>query len=236
VKHAKWVLSTAVVALLLGAGTVTAQSLIDGGDVKDGSLTGKDVKNKSLTKKDFKGSVRGARGLTGPQGAQGVPGAQGPQGPQGPKGDTGAPGAQGQTGAQGPPGPGTLLAHETTTTKMGISTCREVAALPLTVPGPGTVVVRGLVWVALGFEGPNPVPVTFVGNVFDTPSRELPCVATWGSTVHEEPAANWLDRTLPVEHSFDVAAAGPQTYRFYAEALPSGGLYSGQFTATFYPD
>ena len=33
-KHAKWALSTAIVALLLGAGTVTAESLIDGGDVK----------------------------------------------------------------------------------------------------------------------------------------------------------------------------------------------------------
>jgi Collagen triple helix repeat (20 copies) len=97
-KHVKWVLSTAMVALLLGAGTVTAQSLIDGGDVKDSSLTVKDVKDKSLTKKDFKGSVRGPagpQGSPGAQGPQGPQGAQGLQGPQGPKGDKGDPGANG---------------------------------------------------------------------------------------------------------------------------------------------
>jgi hypothetical protein len=101
-KYAKWVLSTAVVALLLAAGTVTAQSLIDSGDVRNNSLTGNDVKDKSLTTKDFKGSVRGPAGL------QGAPGAQGQQGAPGGQGQQGAPGAQGQqgaTGAQGPQGP-----------------------------------------------------------------------------------------------------------------------------------
>ena len=116
-KHAKWVLSTALVALLLGAGTVTAQSLIDGGDVKDSSLTGKDVRDKSLSKKDFKGSLRGpagpqgssgVQGLQGPQGLrgpQGEKGAQGEQGPQGDQGGPGDPGEPGEPGATGPPGP-----------------------------------------------------------------------------------------------------------------------------------
>ena len=101
-KYAKWVLGTAVVALLLAAGTVTAQSLIDSGDVRNNSLTGNDVKDKSLTKRDFRGSVRGAQGPqgnTGPQGPQGNTGPQGPQGGQGPEGP------QGTTGPQGPAGP-----------------------------------------------------------------------------------------------------------------------------------
>jgi hypothetical protein len=84
--------AVAVVAALLAAATAGAQAVIDGGDVRDNSLTGKDVKNKSLTKKDFKGSVRGPRGFAGPQGAQGP---QGPQGPRGEKGDKGDPGANG---------------------------------------------------------------------------------------------------------------------------------------------
>jgi hypothetical protein len=71
----KWVLAVAAVSLLLAAGSVSAASLIDSGDVKNNSLTGKDVKNRSLTKNDFRGSVRGPRGFRG---------AQGPQGPAGP--------------------------------------------------------------------------------------------------------------------------------------------------------
>ena len=74
----RWVLVVAAVSLLLAAGSAGAAALIDGGDVKNSSLTGKDVRDRSLTKRDFRGSVRGPRGV---QGAQGVPGPQGPPGP-----------------------------------------------------------------------------------------------------------------------------------------------------------
>ena len=76
-----------VTALCLAlAGTATAAAVIDGGDVKNNSLTGKDVRNKSLTKKDFRGSVRGPRGPQGQKGATGTTGPQGvcTTGPQGP--------------------------------------------------------------------------------------------------------------------------------------------------------
>jgi hypothetical protein len=85
--------AVAIVAVLIAAATAGAQAVIDGGDVRNNSLTGKDVKDKSLTKKDFRGSVRGA------QGPQGNTGPQGPQGGQGPAGP------QGSTGLQGPAGP-----------------------------------------------------------------------------------------------------------------------------------
>jgi hypothetical protein len=81
---ARNIAAVAVVAALLAAATAGAQSLIDGGDVRNNSLTGKDVKNKSLTKKDFRGSVRGPRGARGPAGAVGPQGPQGAQGPPGP--------------------------------------------------------------------------------------------------------------------------------------------------------
>jgi Collagen triple helix repeat (20 copies) len=100
--------AVAVLAALFAAATAGAQSLIDGGDVRDNSLTGKDVKNKSLTKRDFRGSLRGAQGPqgnTGPQGPEGNPGLRGPQGNTGPQGPRGGEGPQGSTGLQGPAGP-----------------------------------------------------------------------------------------------------------------------------------
>jgi hypothetical protein len=81
--------AVAVVAALLAGATAGAQALIDGGDVRNDSLTGKDIRNKSLTKKDFRGSVRGPRGFRGPQGADGARGQQGLQGPQGQTGPSG---------------------------------------------------------------------------------------------------------------------------------------------------
>lgn len=75
--------AVAVVAALLAAATAGAQALIDGGDIRNNSLTGKDVKNKSLTTQDFKGSVRGPRGEQGPQGPQGLRGPQGASGTNG---------------------------------------------------------------------------------------------------------------------------------------------------------
>jgi hypothetical protein len=87
------------VAVLSSATTAGAAAVIDGGDVRNGSLTGADVKNKSLSKKDFRGRVRGAPGPPGPRGAQG---AQGPQGARGFPGPPGAAGATNVTVREGP--------------------------------------------------------------------------------------------------------------------------------------
>jgi hypothetical protein len=84
----------ALVALLIVATGATAQSLIDGGDIKNNSVTGKDVRNKSLTKKDFAGV------LTGPRGRRGAQGPQGAQGPPGPAGPINASGLQTVTGPE----------------------------------------------------------------------------------------------------------------------------------------
>jgi hypothetical protein len=97
--------AAAVVAALLAAATAGAQAVIDGGDIRNNSLTGKDVKNKSLTKRDFRGSLRGPRGFPGPQGAQGP---QGPQGAQGPPGPINASGLNSVTGPLTTYAPGTV--------------------------------------------------------------------------------------------------------------------------------
>jgi hypothetical protein len=70
-------MTVAFVALFAAlAGTATAAKVIDGGDIKNSSITAKDIKDGSLLKKDFK------RGQL-PAGARGLQGAQGPAGPSG---------------------------------------------------------------------------------------------------------------------------------------------------------
>jgi hypothetical protein len=91
--------AVAIVAALLAAATAGAQAVIDGGDVRNNSLTGKDVKNGSLQVNDLSRRARSA--LRGRRGAQGPTGARGAQGPAGPAGATGG---QGAAGPQGPSG------------------------------------------------------------------------------------------------------------------------------------
>lgn len=71
-------LAVAFVALFVaGAGGATAATgLLDGGDIKNNSITAKDVKNGSLLKKDFKrGQIpagkQGPQGIAGPAGRAG---------------------------------------------------------------------------------------------------------------------------------------------------------------------
>jgi hypothetical protein len=92
--------AVAIVAALLAAGTAGAQALIDGGDVRNGSLTGKDVKNGTLKGADVMnnslagadirpGAVSSDEVVNGSLLAQDFKSGQLPTGPQGPKGDSG---------------------------------------------------------------------------------------------------------------------------------------------------
>jgi len=77
-------MAVAFVALFVaGAGGATAATgLLDGGDIKNNSITAKDVKNGSLLRKDFKrGQIpAGKRGSQGPQGIAGPAGRAGRDG------------------------------------------------------------------------------------------------------------------------------------------------------------
>jgi Collagen triple helix repeat (20 copies) len=239
----------AVVAALVAAATAGAQAVIDGGDVRNSSLTGRDVKDKSLTKKDFKGSVRGPvgrQGAPGPQGPRGDTGPQGPRGETGPQGPPGAQGPQGDAGpqgAEGPPGAGTLIEHATLASGGAVAlapgVCNEVATLTLTVAGPGTVVVRGSLWIAFGHAN-GQADVIIATVEAGTP---IGCQPAPGSTVEEYPASlpteGAVDRALPVQRVFTVASGGTQTYRLGIMAAGGGNnetLNSGQVTAVFYPN
>ena len=64
------------------AGSATAAVLIDGGDIKNNSITSRDIKNRSLLRRDFRGGqlpagARGPAGPAGPAGARGPAGASG---------------------------------------------------------------------------------------------------------------------------------------------------------------
>lgn len=119
-----WLLGVLVVLAIFG-GTATATKLIDGSDVRNGSLTGADIKNNSLTGLDIKNGsinpsdlapktrVSGPRGPIGPAGPPGLsaeptpvlprpvfPGPAGPAGQKGERGDPGAPGPSGVTNVE----------------------------------------------------------------------------------------------------------------------------------------
>jgi hypothetical protein len=80
-------MAVACLALFVaGAGSAAAAGgLLDGGDIKNNSLSSKDVKNGSLLKRDFKrGQIpAGPRGLQGPQGVAGPAGRAGRDGADG---------------------------------------------------------------------------------------------------------------------------------------------------------
>ena len=58
--HSRTVIAIAAIILIGGMASAGAAALINGGDVKNGSLTGKDVKNGSLSKTDLKAALKNA--------------------------------------------------------------------------------------------------------------------------------------------------------------------------------
>lgn len=79
--------AVAVVALLLAAATAGAQSLFDGGDIRNNTLTGADIKDGSVQVSELSRNARRAlRGARGARGPRGLPGNQGQIGPVGPPG------------------------------------------------------------------------------------------------------------------------------------------------------
>jgi Collagen triple helix repeat (20 copies) len=101
----KWLLATAIAALLLGGiGTAGAARLISGKDVRDRSIRGRDIAKNSVYSSNLSDGLRRAIFTQQSQSKSGAAGQQGTQGAKGDKGDTGPQGAKGDTGAQGPAG------------------------------------------------------------------------------------------------------------------------------------
>ncbi|HYG95827.1 MAG TPA: collagen-like protein [Solirubrobacterales bacterium] len=115
--------SIAVFAVLAGSATA-ATSLINGKDIKKGTITGKQVKNKSLSIKELsKAAVKKLRGATGPRGEAGARGA------------TGARGERGETGARGPAGIVAPLFGSDDSENVGDEESKVVVTVPVATTG-----------------------------------------------------------------------------------------------------
>jgi hypothetical protein len=104
----KTILACVAVALIVGASTATAASLVTSNDIKNGTVRSKDIKNKTIKSKDIKKDTIKANRLTPAVRAQlrkaGVPGPKGDTGAAGLKGDTGSTGSKGDEGPKGDKG------------------------------------------------------------------------------------------------------------------------------------
>jgi hypothetical protein len=106
----KTILACVAVALIVGASSATAATLITGKQIKNGTITAQDIKPGSLTQSRLASGLRerlqrvGAQGgsaLPGPAGAKGDSGANGANGQKGDKGDKGDPGPKRSSGNWG---------------------------------------------------------------------------------------------------------------------------------------
>jgi hypothetical protein len=220
----KWVLATAIVALLLGTGGVYAAETWSSKDIRDRSLRGRDIGRNAIYSSNLSPGLRraiaqrqtaassapGARGATGPQGPQGDPGPQGPQGPQGP---------EGQRGAQGERGPG--------------PSC-ETAAEPDGCEGdPGQSLI------AQRLTAPNPA---YGGlNVVDVPGKP----ANSGDPAATDPAlfdpvtleeGTYLVQGTVQFFDFNDAGAADDTPEFGVARLFLGGTTAGTLWSSDVPD
>lgn len=131
-------------------GTATAAStLIDGKNIRAGTITARQVKNGSLGTADLsraaRAALRGARGATGATGAAGAAGPQGAQGPQGVPGAQGQQGAQGLTGESGPAGrDGIVLPQSSTLGGRNLAMGATTRVLNKTVPNGRYLVIAKL--------------------------------------------------------------------------------------------
>lgn len=122
----KTVLACVATALIVGATTATAASLITSDDIQNGSIQNRDIRPGVITMSRLKASTQklirdglvqpvsgggsgsgpaGPPGPKGDKGATGDDGAKGAKGNKGDKGSRGPKGAKGDTGPRGPKGP-----------------------------------------------------------------------------------------------------------------------------------
>jgi hypothetical protein len=104
----KTILACVAVALIVGATSATAASLITSADIKNGTIQASDIRRGAISEsrlaRDVRQTLRSV-GKVGPAGKDGatVYGPKGDRGPEGPQGRTGQPGRDG-TGTQGAQG------------------------------------------------------------------------------------------------------------------------------------
>ncbi len=184
--------------------------------------------------------VPGPVGTSGAPGAMGLPGPTGATGATGATGDIGATGATGATGSQGPPGAGTLMAFDTNTGFQALTMdCGTYAgaAVTITVPGPGWVVVTAAIQIQIDhISGTEDLASFFLGT--STTSCIFDDFDGWYGIDSIDPST-FIAVSLPVHKPFAIVVAG--TYVFYLNhQMPTGagaddGIVWSSMIAVFYP-
>ena len=159
-----------VLGLLVLAGSATAASkMINGKNIKKGTVTTKQIRNGTIAERDLaKSLVNSLKGATGAEGAVGPAGPAGADGKTGPAGAVGPAGPAGQTGATGPAGPAGADGQTGPAGAVG----PEGPAGEVGPPGPGSD-IDGLeygvavVWVEHGASPPAKVGTLWTSNVPD---------------------------------------------------------------------
>jgi hypothetical protein len=105
----KSILACLAVALILGASSATAATLITGKQIKNGSITGQDIKRGSINAARLAPGLQDKIGDRGPAGAKGDKGDTGTAGPKGDEGEKGDKGDKGEKGDKGQDGPFTYV-------------------------------------------------------------------------------------------------------------------------------
>jgi hypothetical protein len=97
----KSILACVAVALIAGATSATAATLITGKQIKNGTITAEDIKRGSINASRLSSRLRDRLSPVGAQGTPALPGAKGDPGPKGDKGDKGDPGDPGPKHSSG---------------------------------------------------------------------------------------------------------------------------------------
>lgn len=107
------VIATVALVFAMAGVAPAASRLINGKNIKKGTITGAQIKDHSVKKVDLAADalVAGPRGATGAPGARGNDGAPGSDGQDGAPGAPGTPGTPGQDGAPGVDGQGPAYFH-----------------------------------------------------------------------------------------------------------------------------
>jgi len=140
------VIATVALVFAMAGVAPAASKLINGKNIKKGTITGTQIKDHSVKKVDLAADAL----VAGPKGATGAPGAKGNDGAPGSDGQDGAPGAPGAPGAKGDPGndgtngqgpayfnvaSGVAVSGATTVASLGASTPMTTGAYLVTALG-----------------------------------------------------------------------------------------------------
>lgn len=90
--------------MLLAGSATAAKSMINGSQIKAGTVSSKQIKDRTITARDIANSTIRSLKAPGPRGKKGAVGAPGRDGAPGPAGPAGTAGPRGEAGAAGQPG------------------------------------------------------------------------------------------------------------------------------------